>query len=433
VTIDGGQRGLPGPPKPGVDLDEAAEFFQLHAAEVRHAPHPSARLTQARREVDDRGVYTHTADEVEFGARVAWRNANRCIGRLYWRSLVVRDKRDVRDADDVAAECVAHLRAASNHGRIRPVITVFAADEPGLAAPRIRNDQLVRYGGYRSDDGVLGDPRHVDLTAWVEELGWVGKRTAFDVLPLVVDTPDAGVSLHEIPADAVLEVMIHHPQLPWFAELELRWYAVPAIANMPLRIGGITYPTTPFNGWYMGTEIGSRNLADPDRFDMLPTIGRKLGLPVNDDRSLWKDRALVELNRAVLWSFDDAGVKVADHHSESRHFMSFVAAEERGGRTPHAEWSWVVPPLSGSATPVYHRYYDESVAVPGFLRPDPWAPPTASPGDDRPDLWELYDRNDIPAIPPNSAIPAIPPNSAIPAIPPNSAVPAIPPNSGTGG
>ncbi|MQA17779.1 MAG: hypothetical protein GEV09_28080, partial [Pseudonocardiaceae bacterium] len=100
-------------------------------------------------------------------------------GRLYWRSLVVRDKRDVRDAGDVAAECVAHLRAASNHGRIRPVITVFAADEPGLAAPRVRNDQLVRYAGYNTDDGVLGDPKHVDLTAWVEELGWVPPTPAY--------------------------------------------------------------------------------------------------------------------------------------------------------------------------------------------------------------------------------------------------------------
>jgi nitric-oxide synthase len=31
-----------------------------------------------------------------------------------------------------------------------------------------------------------------------------------------------------------------------------------------------------------------------------------------------------------------------------------------------ADWSWIVPPISGSATPVFHRYYDEGVAGPRF-------------------------------------------------------------------
>ena len=55
----------------------------------------------------------------------------------------------------------------------------------------------------------------------------------------------------------------------------LRWHAVPAISNMPLRIGGVTYPAAPFNGWYLGTEIGARNLIDIDRYDMRrrPSVG----------------------------------------------------------------------------------------------------------------------------------------------------------------
>ncbi|MFD2354446.1 nitric oxide synthase oxygenase [Nonomuraea ferruginea] len=32
------------------------------------------------REIARRGSYTHTSEELEFGARVAWRNSNRCIG-----------------------------------------------------------------------------------------------------------------------------------------------------------------------------------------------------------------------------------------------------------------------------------------------------------------------------------------------------------------
>jgi nitric oxide synthase oxygenase domain/subunit len=44
-----------------------------------------------------------------------------------------------------------------------------------------------------------------------------------------------------VPQDAALEVPLSHPDLDWFAELRLRWHAVPAISNMPLSIGGITY------------------------------------------------------------------------------------------------------------------------------------------------------------------------------------------------
>ncbi len=68
--------------------------------------------------------------------------------------------------------------------------------------------------------------------------------------------------MHELPPDAVLEVPLRHPDLDWFAELGLRWYAVPVISDMHLEAGGIRYPAAPFNGWYMCTEIGSRDLGD---------------------------------------------------------------------------------------------------------------------------------------------------------------------------
>ena len=82
-------------------------------------------------------------------------------------------------------------------------------------------------------------------------------------------------------------------------------------------------------------------------------------LDTASDRSLWKDRALVELNRAVLHSFDRAGVTIADHHTESRRFLSHVEREEGKGREVGADWSWIVPPISGSATPVFHRTYED--------------------------------------------------------------------------
>ena len=82
----------------------------------------------------------------------------------------------------------------------------------------------------------------------------------------------------------MLEVPLAHPDLPWFAELGLRWHAVPAISNMRLSIGGVDYPLAPFSGWYMGTEIGARNFADADRYNQIPVIAQRMGLDTRRSR-----------------------------------------------------------------------------------------------------------------------------------------------------
>jgi nitric-oxide synthase len=354
-----------------LDLDEVRSFLeQLHAETSPTTPR-QRRWQEICDEIAATGTYTHTAEELEYGARVAWRNSARCIGRLYWKSLRVRDQRDRRAPADVAAECITHLRESTRGGRIRSTITVFAPNRPGLSGPRIHNDQLVRYAGYHTPSGVRGDGRHAAFTDRALAAGWTPPepRGRFDVLPLMIS--DGGApELFEVPRDAVLEVPLVHPDLEWFADLRLRWHAVPAISNMPLRIGGITYPAAPFNGWYLNTEIGARNLADADRYDLLPVIAARMGLDTRSVRTLWKDRALVELVTAVQHSFDLAGVTMADHHTESERFLRHVAREEAAGRRCPADWSWIVPPMSGGLTPVYHRYYDE---------PEPGTTPTFIP------------------------------------------------------
>lgn len=360
-------------PQQPVDLAEAAEFLRLCRAERPDFGPVQPRLEEIRAQVDATGTYSHTAEELEFGARVAWRNASRCIGRLYWRSLVVRDLRHVRRPDDVFAELVRHLLSAGQRQRqvIRPVISVFSPATPGRPVPRLWNEQLIRYAGYRHPDGyVVGDPRYLDFTAAMQARGWRGKGEAFDVLPIAIETNPTDVRLYELPDAAVWEVQLTHPDLPWFADLGLRWHAVPAISNMRLTIGGVHYPLAPFNGWYMGTEIGARNLADSDRYNLLPIIAGYLGLDTSSERSLWRDRALVELNRAVLHSFDKAGARISDHHSEAQRFLTHIAGEEKAGRPVPADWSWIVPPISGGATPVFHRYYHEADQRPNFYLDD---------------------------------------------------------------
>jgi nitric-oxide synthase, bacterial len=353
----------------GADLAEALEFVDQF-----HRENPvgdrRARSEQVRLSIRATGTYHHTAAELAWGARVAWRNNARCIGRLYWNSLHVRDLRNVRAGSEVAEHCWRHLRLAGNRGRIRPVISVFAPDAPGRPGPRIWNEQLVRYAGYRQPDGkVLGDPRYLPFAERVRALGWMppAEPGRFDVLPVVIETAEDGPQLFSPPAEDVLEVALSHPDLSWFAELGLRWHAVPAISNMQLRIGGISYPAAPFNGWYMGTEIGARNLVDPDRYDLTGLVASRLGLDMSSEQTLWRDRAVIEINRAVLHSFNQAGVSITDHHTESQRFLTHVAREENLGRVCPADWSWIVPPISGALTPVFHQYYDGEVSGPRFI------------------------------------------------------------------
>jgi nitric-oxide synthase, bacterial len=354
----------------------AERFITLFHSE-NHAGPPDTRLWRVRREIEATGTYRHTQAELAFGARVAWRNSSRCIGRLYWQSLQVRDRREVTAAADIAAESVAHLREATNGGQIRPVITVFAPDAPGRPGPRILNAQLVQYAGYETADGaVIGDPANTDLTRLAYTLGWSAGWPAgrFDMLPLLVQEAGALPTLHELPADAVLEVGIEHPEFGWFAELGLRWHAVPVISDMYLDIGGVRYPAAPFNGWYMCTEIGSRNLGDTGRYNQLPVIARRMGLSTASDRTLWKDKAMTELNLAVLHSFAAAGVTISDHHTESVRFLQHLEREESQGRVCPADWTWIVPPAASSATPVFHRYYQDVDQAPNFYRHPPPAP-----------------------------------------------------------
>ena len=356
-----------------VDRAAAEDFLEMFHVENPQAGPAGPRIAAVMREIDLTGTYWHTPEELEFGARAAWRNNARCIGRLYWRSLQVRDLRLVSDAAGVAGHCFEHLRATNIDGKIRPMISVFAPEVRSRPAPRIWNEQLIRYAGYELPNGrVLGDPRYLTFTSELIERGWrpPEPRGAFDVLPLVVETVEDGPRMFRLPDHAVHEVPLEHPELAWFSDLGMRWHAVPVISNNTLVIGGVSYPAAPFNGWYMGAEIGARNLGDSDRYDLVPTVAERMGLDTSDEATLWRDQAFVEINRAVLHSFRANGVTITDHHTESRRFLTHLEREERAGRRCPADWTWIVPPISGSQTPVFHRYYDAENREPNFFADD---------------------------------------------------------------
>jgi nitric-oxide synthase len=226
----------------------------------------------------------------------------------------------------------------------------------------------------RAPDGsIVGDPLNLDITDLAISLGWRPRGGRFDVLPLVVQMPGEGPRLFELPDDVVVEVDIQHPDLPWLAGLGLRWHVLPAISDMALRMGGLHYTAAPFSGWYMTTEIGARNFGDAARYDLLPEIAARMGLDTANTRNLWQDRALIELCVAVAHSFRRAGVRIVDHHQASKQFVQHVNREREAGRGTPADWSWIVPPVSASATATFHRYYDppESARGPQLVHQEP--------------------------------------------------------------
>ena len=196
----------------------------------------------------------------------------------------------------VADECAAHLRASTRGGRIRSTITVFAPDRPGRPGPAHPQRPAGPLRRAPHVDGRRPRRRRRRWSSPSTRSPSAGSRpnrpAASTCCRSLIAADGAGPEVHELPRDAVLEVPLVHPEFAWFAELRLRWHAVPAISNMPLSIGGVTYPAAPFNGWYLGTEIGARNLADARA--LRPAARRRRrgwASTRGSERTLWRDRA----------------------------------------------------------------------------------------------------------------------------------------------
>ncbi|RKO97432.1 hypothetical protein CXG81DRAFT_15924, partial [Caulochytrium protostelioides] len=304
-------------------------------------------------EISKTGTYVQTLAELTFGCRVAWRNAPRCIYRVQWTRLRVLDCRHVQTSHDVYLSVLTHLRqACTSEGIISSLVSVFPPRSPGAKGYwRIWNAQLIRYAGYTNADGsILGDPYGVIFTQQAMEMGWTppNPRGPFDILPLIVQDPHG-----EVTCLFIREVNITHFAYPKLAEANLKWYAIPAISNMGFDIGGIQYCCTPFNGWYMETEI-TRNFLDRQRYNLIEKLSDILEIERND-QELWKDQVQLILNQAVLWSFAQSRTSIVGHHAASDSFMVFFNQEmEQRGHCP-ADWVWIVPPAGSGVTTVFHQ------------------------------------------------------------------------------
>lgn len=96
-----------------------------------------------------------------------------------------------------------------------------------------------------------------------------------------------------------------------------------------------------------------------------------MGLETRNPTSLWKDKALVEINIAVLHSFQLKNTTIVDHHTASESFMKHLDNENKLRNGCPADWVWIVPPMSSSATPVFHQEMLPYILKPSFDYQEP--------------------------------------------------------------
>ncbi|CAK4701934.1 unnamed protein product [Aphanomyces euteiches] len=346
-----------------------------------------ARAAAVQASILATGTYFQTRDELEYGVRLSWRNASRCIMRVQWKNIQLIDARGPDEHRQVTSKeiferCVEHLeKAVSTDADGNRIISSYMTVFPQLLPVqesgncKIWNSQLLRFAGYLQPDGsVLGDPDSVELTEAAIHLGWTPPlhKSPFDFLPLVAQGNVRGSApiVADYPERVKVVVDITHPEYPAMAELKLRWFAVPAISNFCLDVGGLQYPCSPFNGWFMDSEVASRNLADVQRYNVLEDVGRALRLDVRAPRAQWQDRAALELNAAVLHSFQRQQLTIVDHHTASDSFVRHHAKEMQTRGFCPADWVWLTPPIGGATTSIFHQEMVNFCIKPTFLTPD---------------------------------------------------------------
>lgn len=114
-------------------LDKAVPFIRECYQELgKSESETEARIAEITSSIGYKGSYEHTLQELEHGAKMAWRNSNRCIGRCSGESLTVQDARHVETEDEMAKALFRHIEAATNNGKIRPMITVFSPEQGQL-------------------------------------------------------------------------------------------------------------------------------------------------------------------------------------------------------------------------------------------------------------------------------------------------------------
>eukprot|EP00984_Skeletonema_dohrnii_P025776 scaffold14965_cov155-Skeletonema_dohrnii-CCMP3373.AAC.1 len=111
-------------------MREAMEYLELYYHErsedmsgTKGFLPKEERMAQVRKAIHETATYAHTFDELEHGARVAWRNAPKCSNRKYWQQLKLLDCRDENTNEGMFGSCIKHLTKAVACGSAEAYVT----------------------------------------------------------------------------------------------------------------------------------------------------------------------------------------------------------------------------------------------------------------------------------------------------------------------
>ena len=89
--------------------EKAKAYLQLCYRELNKEDLFEERWLKVQSSIDEKGVYELLDFELDYGTKVAWRNSNKCIGRLFWRSMEVLDKRTLDSIDAIFDVLFEHI------------------------------------------------------------------------------------------------------------------------------------------------------------------------------------------------------------------------------------------------------------------------------------------------------------------------------------
>lgn len=106
---------------PETILSEARSFLEQYYGSIGslQSMNHFDRVRQVEADVTATGTYKLTPEEMLYGAKMAWRNAARCIGRIQWTKLTLFDAQHCTTARQMFEAICEHIKFAINGGNLR--------------------------------------------------------------------------------------------------------------------------------------------------------------------------------------------------------------------------------------------------------------------------------------------------------------------------
>lgn len=125
------------------------------------------RLMNIENEISQTETYTHTTSKLVYSVKISWCNSNRCIDRLFWDKLEVRDLREVNTDKSFIDAIEKLIIDATNGGKIKPIIFIFSNEI------KVYNKQFIIYAGYDE----MGNLIYKEITDLACKLGEKKKKS----------------------------------------------------------------------------------------------------------------------------------------------------------------------------------------------------------------------------------------------------------------